>query len=896
MPDFEELKLTVNLVDNASTGIASIRTQLTQLSQQAGQVNTAFSQVATSVQQVGNAAQQASPKLSGHDKALKELNRSAEETGRGLVQMALNARRGMEAFPGLALSLRETTQGLKGISEGMAELAPSMRLAVVGFGGFVVGITAVGAALAAYGISVFKFGQEMYRLSQTARSLGMTFASLKTMTDQNAAFGISVQQTTAQLAQMQSALADLSVSGSQLRQQMLGMGIPAQRIDQIVRETDAIKRQNMIRQDQIKIFDDLQKRMGTEAAREWANRYAKMWGADPTAMDRKPLEAATKEELEALEKIEKYSRVIGEQWAEVRKKIADIKDEFLAWGLPAIVGTMRYIKDGWDAIGRSIHAVNELLGKVGTSLAGIAKVTIPGLGPLLALAEKLRGKGGEPEAGAGAEAGAPPPEAGAAAPPPASAAKPAPKPGGWGWAPEGLRQWTRPPASPSNYRGDNDNIHPLLHQASFGGDGFNSGVGGSSGEGRAQAIIKSGVYEALIDFSSYVQTGGSRGGGGGIVPASYSPGGGGGAASFGGGGSGAAGFGGGGYSNLTPGVGGNAVNGGVPDYTGRRRPAQTSSEAVGSAQSGVSAADAQAIFSGGNVQGTVPAGQTGGAGAGSSGYLAGKRAGFAKELEDPATRKLLGAVISSENPGAGPAVAESLMNRTELVNESRARRGLPPLRLRDMILGQNGAPGGGKSFYGPVRSGAINEHLRKMNNPAFAAQMNQRIDAALGGSNTVAGYTDQGSAGDPNYIKGGVGVNINRERFNDWGYAGSAAWRQRRQAEVAAAAGNEASPVAKVGGYPSSLLSMRESQNAPIGLDLDRAALDRGAIDRQNSSTINSTGKLSVDVKAPPGSKVDYTGNNLLAPTSMQRQTQMLVTDTGPSVGDTARSFMRGGS
>jgi hypothetical protein len=67
--------------------------------------------------------------------------------------------------------------------------------------------------------------------------------------------------------------------------------------------------------------------------------------------------------------------------------------------------------------------------------------------------------------------------------------------------------------------------------------------------------------------------------------------------------------------------------------------------------------------------------------------------------------------------------------------------------------------------------------------------MNRRIDQALGGSDVIRGYTDQGSAGDPNYMRGGVGVNINRERFNDWGYAGSREWRERREREIAQAGG-----------------------------------------------------------------------------------------------------------
>jgi hypothetical protein len=76
----------------------------------------------------------------------------------------------------------------------------------------------------------------------------------------------------------------------------------------------------------------------------------------------------------------------------------------------------------------------------------------------------------------------------------------------------------------------------------------------------------------------------------------------------------------------------------------------------------------------------------------------------------------------------------------------------------------------------------------------------------------------------------------------------------------------------------------------------ERSALNRAAIDKQNGSTINSTGKLSVDVKAPAGTKVDYAGDNLLKSTQMQRQTQMMPTAIGPNVRDTADSYMRGGN
>ena len=74
--------------------------------------------------------------------------------------------------------------------------------------------------------------------------------------------------------------------------------------------------------------------------------------------------------------------------------------------------------------------------------------------------------------------------------------------------------------SPMSYRGPANDNSSLLHRASFGGgDTF----GGGSAEGRLQAIIKGGVYEALIEFYGFLQ-GGAKGGGGGVQNASFTTG------------------------------------------------------------------------------------------------------------------------------------------------------------------------------------------------------------------------------------------------------------------------------------------------------------------------------------------------------------------------------------
>jgi hypothetical protein len=198
-----------------------------------------------------------------------------------------------------------------------------------------------------------------------------------------------------------------------------------------------------------------------------------------------------------------------------------------------------------------------------------------------------------------------------------------------------------------------------------------------------------------------------------------------------------------------------------------------------------SLADVQAGAGPAAVAAASAASRAGGGGAASAHYRK-MREPFAAELKDPATRRLLKGIISAENPGAGSAVAESLMNRTAMVNEQRAAKGQPSLTLKSMIQGDPSI-GGGQSFYGPVRTGAINQHLARVDaDKNYAAQLDKHIDSALSGADTIKGNTDQGSKGDPNYDAGGVGININGERFNDWGYSGARAWREKNQALAAA--------------------------------------------------------------------------------------------------------------
>ena len=952
MADFEELKLTVNLVDNASAGLANIRTQITQLTQTASQAQTAFAGVATGTQQLGNAAQQAAPKVSSQEKALKELSRSAEETGRGLVQMALAARRGGEAWAEMALSTREAFTGLKGATAAMGELGVASRAMVLGLGSVAIGVAAVGAAVAAYGISVFKFSQEMYTLSQTAKALGTTFGQLRSMTEQNERFGISAEQTTEQLANMNEVVTDLTLSGSRLRQQMLSQGVSPKAIDDFTKLTDKVDRYNKAREYEQQAHDDWLKRThGDEAiASTMAARAGRMFGETTgTAYLRDPMEHQTKDEVERDERIAKLSAEIAKQWREIQKTISDIKTEFMGWGLPLVLGTLKLINTAFEVISGTIKKINEGLATFGTSLLGIAK-HLPIIGPAITLLDELRKLGGGGQgSGATATPGAAPPAAG----------RPAA-----GGAKEGL--WDRF----SRWRNSqpdiaNDNANPLLHRASFGGDDS----GGGGGGGRAQAIIKGGVYEALIEFYGFLRGGGTGGGGGagGVMKASF------------GGSTGAAaggGFAGDSFRRAGGSVSGDGGPNGSDVGPGTGRGAHGGRHGGGGGDGGP-----------GSEGSTTPP----------SGNLAAQRAGFMKELDaDPHLKAF--AVDAMQHEGGVQSNLEQLFNYAAmrhmtirqalhsgqygpvnrgLISGNRGISGKQAEALRRVGAGSNitdyatdqgmaGDPNFAKymanrEHYGmhKVEGAWFSAHgepgvrwaqqqraadtaAAKSNsdtNKSVAASaavpmpMNERYSTrALGGGDGTGGADTQGNA-PPKRIRiqtsGGGPTSLYDTQTGDWipGSGDSTTemfpgsnpnWGKdfRRSGNIEDRR-DEGKPGilgwAKAGAqYTAGALEAEYGMGwgnyagprTPLGVDLgtdrlDRAKLGGEPLDRNalnDNNKIHSTGKLDVSVNAPPGTKVNYHGQNLLKNTSMQRQTQMMPTAVGPSVDDTAQSYMRGGT
>lgn len=386
--------------------------------------------------------------------------------------------------------------------------------------------------------------------------------------------------------------------------------------------------------------------------------------------------------------------------------------------------------------------------------------------------------------------------------------------------------------------------------------------------------------DALKKLTSLIDGGnigglGMGGPGGGIINAAYHPGGGGPFGPRGGG----RGFGGGGYANLgqsTSGYGGGAPYGSdVGAGTGAG--AGSTPPSAGGAGAGSMPPRAAGRADGGAGGGAVvPSGGGGDPNLTGNAYLASQRARLKKELDDnPELKRRFAAIIQTENPGAGTAVAESAMNRAAMTGRSLAS-----------IL-----QGGPKSFYGPARRGQIEPTMRNMSARTLAERYRQ-IDEGLAGSNLIKGATDQGSAGDPNYIKGGVGTNINRERFNDWGgFRGveySRRWREAQQLQVA----RSPQTVAEAphdGGFrfgDDQIRNQYPRQAAPLPGYLDsgraRLQLDQAMVAEHR---VTGDGKISVSVNAPKGTNVGAEGGGLFKKVEISRQTQMSEAPRGPKGG-----------
>ena len=164
------------------------------------------------------------------------------------------------------------------------------------------------------------------------------------------------------LGRLQAAMTDLSENGSKLRQELIARGMDPRIITQISQETNAIRPQNMARQLGLDIerARTLAEGRSPMAARGEANRAVRSHSVSmPSSHGSKGVarEPTASRAGEQSKEIEASSRKIAEQWAEIYEKVANIKDEFLAWGLPAVLASLTKINEGFGGILSTIKLI-----------------------------------------------------------------------------------------------------------------------------------------------------------------------------------------------------------------------------------------------------------------------------------------------------------------------------------------------------------------------------------------------------------------------------------------------------------------------------------------------------------------------------------------------------------
>ncbi len=247
----------------------------------------------------------------------------------------------------------------------------------------------------------------------------------------------------------------------------------------------------------------------------------------------------------------------------------------------------------------------------------------------------------------------------------------------------------------------------------------------------------------------------------------------------------------------------------------------------------------------GGAQPTTP----GAVSPGGSEFLRRERQAFADQLSDPGVRQRVMGMAHLEDGRNPTSAIESLANRFGYVNSERAKKGLPPVTVDQML---------NSGFYGPINRGGLPGAVGAINsNPALAAKYGRAVDNVIGGSNTIQGFTDQGLPTDPNgwrhpQISLGTG-NI----FNDWNGGGrlgagdhrnAAAYREYLMrgvaAEQAARAGARATP---------GLTGAQKTYEMWRDLGLGKGAATRSGGNTTNNSNTSTMNINSMNVTVPPG-------------------------------------------
>ncbi|UPT99210.1 hypothetical protein J4G48_0014660 [Bradyrhizobium barranii subsp. apii] len=447
------------------------------------------------------------------DQALAEIRKIGREIG-------LMPQRGQPAVKGLSATFDQLGKSVKAVGNEIVTIVPQLS-------GLGLGAAGAGAAIAAIVSTMNSAAKRVVELKYASKELGMSERDIRAWGSAAEKAGISAQSMQQGLESFKKTTDGLKYNIGGARDELYAMGAGP-----IVQRMQAATTQAEKMKVAFKFKDELMKDDPSGfKARMFFDQIG--LGADK-------------------------ARLSFEAWERAQARLKPITDEDAARA-QAYADALVDLGDAWDhfitktgaglfpRLTNEIEDIQKLLGyleKFDQWVDGwIGKTNNPNADLMGRIVSKMLGTSG-------------------AAPGPGPRATPAPEPGttfnerfpdfGTFGAPNALKQ----NRSQLLQRGSS-----LYHPSAY-SDGFGNGGGLSEGS----RMVKDGVFAALVEFQSYVQTGGgAAGGGSGFQQTTF----GGSAGAAAARAPGAAGFGGGGYSNLGNGGGGGAGSIGADQTSGQ---------------------------------------------------------------------------------------------------------------------------------------------------------------------------------------------------------------------------------------------------------------------------------------------------------------------------------------
>src|SRR4029077_16340974 len=115
MAEFEELRLTVNLVDNASAGLTKIRSEIGLLTQSATGLTVAVNAASAGVTNLGNATNKSTPGVQAFNAVVREAAQNAALLKDGFERLGV-ASQGLQSLPQIAGGMRDMGVAVHGLA------------------------------------------------------------------------------------------------------------------------------------------------------------------------------------------------------------------------------------------------------------------------------------------------------------------------------------------------------------------------------------------------------------------------------------------------------------------------------------------------------------------------------------------------------------------------------------------------------------------------------------------------------------------------------------------------------------------------------------------------------------------------------------------------------------